>query len=251
MIESLCIVPLPDRKDATPAYSTLQRRFGGHSLLEWILRRVADAQQIDKIVVIVSAADSNSDEVQHLPPDIPVFTNEEPDTLGRVRAALHEFPARAVVQVGVDSPFIDPVLIDRLVVAAETHPSCDYISYCFGDGRPVIRSRIGVFAEWCRADAIFHADREAIDPTDRHHVTSYIRAHPETFYLRLIPVPPALDRDDLRLTVDVEEDWDHVREIYDALGPESLDWQKIAGLLDQQPGMLRRMARLNRREAHS
>ena len=37
-----------------------------------------------------------------------------------------------------------------------------------------------------------------------------------------------------------------VQEIFDALGPDSLDWQGIAGLLDQHPALRKRMADLNR-----
>ena len=82
-------------------------------------------------------------------------------------------------------------------------------------------------------------------------MTRYLYSHPEIFSLRLLPVPTELDRDDLRLTIDVDEDFENAQEIYEALGPESLDWQRIAGLLDQQPAIRERMAYLNRRRTAS
>ena len=51
-----------------------------------------------------------------------------------------------------------------------------------------------------------------------------------------------------RLGIDVEEDWENVQLIVDALGPESLEWQRIAGLLEQHPAIRQRMAVLNRAE---
>jgi spore coat polysaccharide biosynthesis protein SpsF (cytidylyltransferase family) len=51
--------------------------------------------------------------------------------------------------------------------------------------------------------------------------------------------------------VDIEEDWDHAEAIYEALGPERLDWQRIARLLDHQPALRSRMAALNRVHAHA
>jgi spore coat polysaccharide biosynthesis protein SpsF (cytidylyltransferase family) len=63
--------------------------------------------------------------------------------------------------------------------------------------------------------------------------------------LRFIPVPARLDRSDVRLTVDLEEDWELAQIILEALGPEGLDWHRIASLLDQQPGLRERMAGLN------
>jgi spore coat polysaccharide biosynthesis protein SpsF (cytidylyltransferase family) len=61
----------------------------------------------------------------------------------------------------------------------------------------------------------------------------------------LIPAPHQLDRDDVRLAVEGEEDWDNTQDIFDALGPDT-DWQRIAGLLDHQPGLRKRMETLNR-----
>ena len=81
---------------------------------------------------------------------------------------------------------------------------------------------------------------------DREHVTRYLYSHPEKFNLRLIPAPAEIDREDVRLTVDLDEDWDHALAIYEALGPERLDWQRIARLLDHQPALRSRMAALNR-----
>jgi spore coat polysaccharide biosynthesis protein SpsF (cytidylyltransferase family) len=52
----------------------------------------------------------------------------------------------------------------------------------------------------------------------------------------------------MRLRLEVEEDWDHAHIILEALGPENLDYQRIANLLDQHPAMRERMAALNRLE---
>ncbi len=116
------------------------------------------------------------------------------------------------------------------------------------DGQPTILSPLGVFAEWCRA-ALVQADGEATAPADREEVTRYLYSHPETFRLRLIPVPSELDRDDLRLTVEHEEDWEHLHTIYDALGPEGFEWRQIADLLHRNPDVLAYMAHLNREVA--
>ena len=114
---------------------------------------------------------------------------------------------------------------------------------------PAILSSVGLFAEWCRTDALRRASEEVTLQSDREQVTSYLYSHPEKFAVRLIPAPPGLDRDDVRLTIDSEEDWDHAQTIFEALGPDSLDWQRIARLLEQQPRMRQEMAVLNRRAA--
>jgi spore coat polysaccharide biosynthesis protein SpsF len=222
------------------------RRLGGHSLLGWIVRRATDSTRLDGVIVLGSNAPEHRFSAELVPPDVPVFLAEGADPLARFARALEQYPAEAVVRIMGDNPFIDPELVDRLVTAAESDPTCDYASYCSRDGRPAILSPVGIYAEWFRTKALRRADRAATALGDREHVTRYLYTHPEKFKLRLIPAPPAIDRDDVRLRVDGEEDWDHALTIYDALGPEAMEWQRIADLLDHQPGIRSRMAALNR-----
>jgi spore coat polysaccharide biosynthesis protein SpsF len=222
------------------------RRLAGQSLVEWVVRRVTEAQRLDGVIVLAEDTAEGKLVASLVPPDIPVFLGSQCDPLSRVVAAIREYHTVSVVRVRVDSPFVDPELIDGLIRAAGTGRDCDYVSYCSSDGRPAVLSKIGIFAEWCRAEALRRADREANRTVDRLDVTRYLYTHPGAFQVRLIPIPEKLDRQDVRLTLDGQEDWDHMEQILDALGSECLNWQRIAGLLDQQPALRRRMAVLNR-----
>jgi spore coat polysaccharide biosynthesis protein SpsF len=227
------------------------RRLHGKSLLEWVIRRVTESMRLDGVIVIARDEDESRFVAELVPTDVPIFTSNKPDALARFSQALEEYPAEAVVRVRGDNPFIDPGLIDRLVTTAEAHPECDYISYCSRDGRPAILSPVGVYAEWFRGKALHRAAKSKRDSADHDHVTRYIYSHPEKFNIRLIPAPERIDRDDVRLTVDIEEDWDHVLTIIDALGEQTMDWQRIADLLDHQPALRSRMATLNSVHAKS
>ncbi len=227
----------------------LARKLGGKSLLEWVVRRMTDCQQLDGVVVATGDQPQDHRLAALVPPDVAVFVGSETDVLGRFVAAAEQFDADSIVRVCADNPFIDPALVDRLVTTARQQPHFDYISYCLQNGRPVILSPVGVFAEWTSTEALKRANAEVTSAADREHVTRYIYSHPEKFRVRLIPAPAALDRDDLRLTIDLEEDLAHAEAIYEALGPEGLDWQRIAGLLDHQPALRARMAHLNRAHA--
>ncbi|MBN1908844.1 MAG: NTP transferase domain-containing protein [Pirellulales bacterium] len=229
----------------------LARRLGGKSVLEWVVRRVTDCQQLDGVIVLCGDTAADHAIRDLVPGDVPVLCSTAKDPLARFAAATEEYPTEAVVRVRADFPFVDPALIDRLVVTAESHPRCDYVSYSSRDGRPAILSPVGMYAEWFRTAAIRRAHRKATLPADRQEVTSYLYSHPEEFPLRLIPAPGRMDRDDVRLRVDMPEDWEHAQAIFEALGPEELDWQRIASLLDHQPALRRRMAALNRAHAES
>jgi spore coat polysaccharide biosynthesis protein SpsF len=249
MVSTLAVVEIQPAVEGLPPGSPLagiaRRRFGGKSLLEWVVRRASDAERISGIVVLAADDPLARSLCRHCPPDARVFHSASADPLGRLAELVRRLPCKAIVRLNVSHPFVDPELIDRLISSASAS-GCDYASFCFGDGRPVVESKLGVFAEWCHADAILRADRLAASPTSRADATKFIYSNPGLFSLRLIPVPPQLDRDDLRLAIHDEEDWEQVQLILDALGPESLDWQYIASLLDCQPTMRARMAHRNR-----
>lgn len=223
------------------------RRVGGQPLLEWVVRRVTDSLFLDRVCVVTEAM--YHDQVRYLtPPDVAVYAGDEADPLSRFAAASRQHDAAELVRIKVDHPFVDPELIDRLICTGNAHPGCDYIGYYLHDGRPAVQSQLGVFAEWCRADAIYRAEQAASGQAERLDATRFLCSHPELFQLRLIPVPTQLDRIDVRLSVSGVEDWDNAQTIVDALGVENLNWQRIAELLDQQPELRHRMAVLNQAE---
>ncbi len=138
----------------TPRFrSNAFRRLGGRSLLEWVIRRVTDSMRLDGVIVVACSREDCCALGRLVPSDVPVFFGEGDDTLARFCRALEQYPAEGVVRVRGDNLFVDPGLIDRLVTTAESHPDCDYVSYCSRDGRPAILSPVSVYAEWFRAGA--------------------------------------------------------------------------------------------------
>ncbi|MDP6446962.1 MAG: NTP transferase domain-containing protein [Pirellulaceae bacterium] len=218
------------------------RRLGSRSLVEWVVRRVSEAEQLDNIAV-VACPDAAAAVREFAPPDVAVLA-EAGDQLTRTQAAIDHFQADAIIRVRIDNPFIDPVFIDRLAAAARRNPDCDFAGFSgkqFGSDATIA---LGFTAEWYSSRAFTRLSQET-DEDARIDPFCYIHSNPEEFQLRWLPIPDALDRPDLRLRIDVEEDWDHAQVIYEALGPDELDWQGVAGLLDRQPAIRERMATLN------
>ena len=221
-------------------------RFGGTSLLEWVLRRVTDSQCLGGVITILER--SVAKQVAHLvPPDVPVLDSSERSSLERILEAVERFPARSIVRVGLRTPLIDPELIDRLVSAADHAPECDYITYRSTVSEMSTVSQLGLVGQWCRAIALQRA-RKSVESIDDLDLSDFVARNQSLFRTQLLRLPNALDRDDIRLTLSVRTDLENVEAIYDALGPDHLDWQRIATLLDQQPAMRQQMASLNRAE---
>lgn len=223
-----------------------KRRLGGKSIIESVTRRMTDCQQLDGVVVLTGPESQNRPLGNLVPADVPVVFSTKTDSLASFAEVLEKYPAESAVRISGGDPFVDPFLVDRLVVTAYEQSHCDYVSYCSRSGRPAIHSAVGVYAEWFRTSALRQADRKATSREDRHDPTRYIYSHPELFSLRLIPTPERIDRDDVRLTLDIEEDWDHALAIFSAIDPDEVQWQHLADLLDHQPAMRSRMAALNR-----
>jgi spore coat polysaccharide biosynthesis protein SpsF len=227
----------------------MARRLEGKSVVEWVARRCTECLHLDGVIVVTRDLPENAFLSCLVPRDVPLFMGRQADHLGCVAAALEEYPAEALVWIRGDCLFVDPLLLDRLVLAAGVHPELDYLGFTSRDGQPATLSPVGVYGEWLRATALHKAARRAVEPADRQHLSRYVFSRPEKFNVRLLPAPAPIDRDDVRLTVDIEEDWDHAQTIFEALGSEELNWQRIADLLHHQPAMRHRMAALNRQHA--
>lgn len=244
---TLAVVEIPFAGPHTPSrrarLNPAERRFGDKSLLEWVVRRVTDSLLIDQVAILADAHQGGTI-LRLAPSDVAVVVSPQPESLSRLAAVARQFDAQNVVRLAFGSPFVDPQLIDRLICTANNHPGSDYIGYTSPRGHSVL-NQLGLFGQWCSARAVYQADQEATDSEERSDSLRYVFTRPDTFRVRMISVPQQLDRHDLRLTINVEEDWDNAQAIFEALGPEHLDWQRIADLLDQQPALRQRMAVLN------
>jgi spore coat polysaccharide biosynthesis protein SpsF len=233
---------------SNPSAPLASYRLGNKSLLDWVVRRVTESLLLDRVVIV--SDDEQGDLIRRLAPtDVEVFVGTAADALGCVAEASAFFEADQLVRVPLSCPFVDPELIDRLVCVAGGNPGFDYIGYFSIDGRPAIRSKVGLFGEWCSAQAVRRANTLAKNRADRANALQYVFGHPELFQVRFIPIPEKLDRGDVRLAVETAEDWENTHLIFEALGPERLDWRQIIELLDGNPALRERMATLNGAEA--
>ncbi|MGL6196705.1 MAG: hypothetical protein ACRC2T_17980, partial [Thermoguttaceae bacterium] len=149
------------------------------------------------------------------------------------------------VFLGADWPFLDPTLIEQLVILARAEPDCHYAAYqfmneYFAAGRP-----FGLFPEWYKTTALKKAVTNAEDEVHRQLPGCFFLDNQDVFNVELLPAPAALDRIDIRLTCDQEDDWENIMAIHDALGADDFDWKKLSNLLHHQPQIRQRMARLN------
>jgi spore coat polysaccharide biosynthesis protein SpsF (cytidylyltransferase family) len=151
------------------------------------------------------------------------------DVLDRFVTAAQPFAPEAVVRLTGDCPLADPAVIDA-VVARYREGGFDYVSNVEPATYPD-----GLDVEILRMTALVRAHREARLPSEREHVTPYLRNHPEIF--PRANVTSSVDLSHLRWTVDEPADLAFVAAIYQRLYPANAAFamHDVLDLLDRDP----------------
>jgi len=202
----------------------------GKPMLQLQCERIARSKLIDKLVIATSD-DSSDDAIKAFcdAQQISCFRGALEDVLSRYYAAYQANPAQHIVRLTGDCPLTDPAIIDQ-VIALHLETEADYTSNCAPATLPD-----GLDVEVMRAEALSQAYHQAERPSEREHVTLYLRNHSERFNLHNYTHP--CDHSGLRWTVDQAEDLALVTQVYQALYPKNAAFttEDVLQLLERQP----------------
>jgi spore coat polysaccharide biosynthesis protein SpsF len=192
----------------------------GRPLLALMIERVRRSRYVDEVVVATTTA-GRDDAIAALcrQEGAACFRGSEDDVLGRVVEAGRAHGAEVSVLLTGDCPLNDPVVIDQHVcafLAARPHvdyvANCEVRSYPHGLDMQVLAWR--TLAESAELTAAPRAHQRF-----REHVGWYVRRHPERYRRHDVIAPPGLSNPAFRITLDYAEDYQRIREIYEALYP--------------------------------
>ncbi|MBI5258796.1 MAG: glycosyltransferase family protein [Burkholderiales bacterium] len=207
---------------------------GSRPLICFMLERVRRARTVDEIVLATSTDGSDDALAEAVSrAGFAVHRGSLDDVLARFAGAAVGRGADVVVRLTGDCPLIDPAIIDRVVSQLRAN-RLDYVT----NGEPATYPD-GLDVEAFTFAALMRADAEARLPSEREHVTPYLRL-PQVG-LRRGSVRGAVDLSALRWTVDHADDLAVVRALVDALGPEralTADLFDFLRVLDAQPQLL-------------
>lgn len=142
------------------------------------------------------------------------FRGSEMDVLGRFIGSADKFGLGRVIRVCSDNPFLDTDSFAAMF-ACQSATGADYVGYAFPDGRPTIKSHLGLFGELTTTDALRRVALLTDDKAAHEHVTIYMYTHPGEFRLEFLPLPEILrTRTDIRLTLDTPSDFELLSELY-------------------------------------
>jgi spore coat polysaccharide biosynthesis protein SpsF len=215
----------------------------GLSMLARVVDRVRRARTVDRIIIATTISpqdDSLVAEARALSVDL--FRGDEDDVLDRYYRAAAEFKLDLIVRITSDCPLLDPGLVDRVVTLARESGvayAADTLERRFPRGLDVEVFPFATLERVWRDAKSFH---------HRAHVTPYILEHPAAF--SMAGVTDAVDRSQMRWTVDTEEDLAFVRAVYRELGAGDFTWTDVLTVLERRPELLQINTLVRQKSAH-
>lgn len=165
------------------------------------------------------------------------YRGSENDVLLRFIGAAEKFGIDRLIRVCSDNPFLRADSFAQLFSAHDANPQADYVAFAFPDGRPTIKSHLGLYAELTTLDALRRAAAATRQQLYIEHVTIYLYTHPDDFRCCFLPLPDAVsNRTDIRLTLDTQSDFDILRRLYrEFSGAPDRSVEALMALIDANP----------------
>jgi len=187
----------------------------GRPVLWHVVERTRRAEGIDGVVIATSTAPGD-DAVAAFAAEngCPCFRGSEDDVLERYYQTALEYPAGHYVRITADCPALSPGLAAR-TVAAHLANGNDFTYVDVERGYPRgfdIDVFTGSILTWLRENCE--------EPEDREHVNPYLYKHLDEFKAEAIRPGDGRDLSHYRLTLDTEEDYQLLSDIFDRLDAE-------------------------------
>ena len=203
----------------------------GKPVLWHVVNRVSKAKLIDELIVATTTKSEDNIIAEFCKKnEILFFRESESDVLDRYYQCAKEYNVKDIVRITSDCPLHDPNVID-IVVNEYLRGNYDYVSntieYTFPDGLDV---------EVFSFNVLENAWKNAELPSEREHVTPYIRKNEEfkkknVYSSKKYPL--------YRLTLDYPEDYEFIKNIYEEIGEEMFFLEDIVEFLKKNQELLK------------
>ncbi len=212
-------------------------------MLKLIIRRAQRSRRIDQVAVATSTQ-ATDDPISDLCAELGIFCyrGSENDVLDRFYQASRILDGQVLVRITGDCPLLDSDVLDR-IIDARAEAGSDYATNTL-----IFTYPHGLDAEVFTMQALERAWTEAKMPSEREHLTRYIRSSGKFSTLN-VKGDVDLSPRNLRWTVDEPRDMEFARAVYSRLHERfpdrSLDefrMKDVLDLLEREP----RLEEINR-----
>ena len=200
-----------------------------HTVLDYLIIQLKHSKLLGKIIIATTNLEEDDVIVNFAKKnEIEYFRGDPDDVLDRYYQCAKNFSSNNILRVTSDNPLVDPTVIDDLIINYKKI-GCDYAStnlirtYPFGIGDAEIFSFHTLEKTW----------KNAILPSEREHVSSYMKKNSKIFkqfnLRNKIKVPL------VRLTIDREVDLELFRIVISKITDRPILMNNILELYNNEP----------------
>lgn len=218
----------------------------GVTALEFLLNRLKKLPEPLKIIV-ATTQEPEDDVLAEIAQKcrVGIYRGDVNDVMQRFWGAAQKYSLDTVIRICGDNVLMETSEISRMIKVFEQSEN-DYMANSLADGTHLILTGTGLAVEIFRFTALQKAINSPLDNYHKEHVTPYFYENPDRFKISFSPVPFHVHRE-MRLTMDLAEDYEHIQAILKAIGP-NISISEINRYLSEHPDMLKQMSALAERQ---
>lgn len=134
-----------------------------------------------------------------------VFVGDKENVLKRFADAIEYFSVSTVIRATGDNPLVSGHLANK-ILNYHLLKNADYSAYT---GIP-----LGTGVEVLKSESILKANSLSTDPYEKEHVSPYLYFRDNEFIIKRVPVSSEFYYPDGKVTLDTEEDYINIKNIY-------------------------------------
>lgn len=189
----------------------------GRTVIERIISRTKEVNNISEIILCTSTNPQDKQLVDIAEKnDISYFCGDEDDVLKRLLCTAKSFNLDFFLSITADNPLFS-IYYSNLIVDILNKGEIDFVKV---SGLPL---GVAVYAVRTKALEVICSIKEIIDT----EIWGYLIDRPEIFDVKTIKVEGKLNMPELRLTLDYEEDYELINNIY-----SNVPFEKVLNLYD-------------------
>ena len=202
----------------------------GKPVLFYLLKQLKHCKLMDKIVIATTNL-KEDDKIDFFAGKerIECFRGSSKNVLERYYKCAKKYEFSTIVRITGDCPLIDPQIVD-LVIEKYKENTFDYVTNCLKRTFPY-----GTEIEIFSFNSLEKAYKNAELPSEKEHVTPYIRNHENEF--RIYNIENKEDISNYRWVVDKKNDFELVKKIVSKIKTSPILMKDILLLLKSEPDL--------------
>ena len=230
------------RMGSTRLPGKVMMEVSGKSLLEHLVLRLKKVKNADQIIIATTTS-LKDDTIEALAVKLSFdfFRGSEANVLQRYYQTAKKYNLDVIVRITADCPLMDPIVVEQIIACYFDNQPVDYVSNTLQRTFPRGLD-VEVFSFGALAEAYQAAQRDY----ELEHVTPYFY---QSGKFRVLNYSNSRNSANYRLTVDTQEDFNLIQQIYSAFSSDDdFSLVDVLDLLKKDPNLVSLNAHIRQKE---